>query len=131
TTDAGVVDPSSPRWGNNAVTLGGGTRVYGAQAWRFTPEDFAMAATYGVPGGSALADWPLTYDDMEPFYARAEREWGVSGAAGSPTTEGVRSSPFPMPPLPSTAPARILANGAQRLSWGTLPVPLLINSAPY
>jgi hypothetical protein len=37
------------------MTVGGGTRVYGAQAWRFTPEDFAMATTYGLPDGSGLA----------------------------------------------------------------------------
>ncbi len=61
-----------PRYGSNANTVGGGTRVYGAQAWRFVPEDFAMASTYGVPAGSALADWPIGYDELEPFYTRAE-----------------------------------------------------------
>lgn len=122
------VDATDPRWNNNAMTLGGGTRVYGAQAWRFTPQDFAMASTYGVPDGSALADWPLTYDDMEPYYVRAEYDLGVSGAPGSAHTEGPRSRPFPMPPLPMTRPATRLLDGAERLGWATLPVPLLINT---
>ncbi|WP_062210008.1 GMC family oxidoreductase [Demequina oxidasica] len=125
---AATVDATDPRWNNNAMTLGGGTRVYGAQAWRFTPQDFAMASTYGVPDGSALADWPVTYDDMEPYYTRAEYELGVSGAPGSAHTEGPRSRPFPMPPLPMTRPAELLRDGAARLGWATLPPPLLINS---
>ena len=66
--DAVVLPAWDPRYGSNADTFGGGTRVYGAQAWRFVPEDFAMATTYGVPDGSALADWPIGYDDLEPFY---------------------------------------------------------------
>ncbi|WP_061963323.1 GMC family oxidoreductase [Demequina aurantiaca] len=123
-----TVDATDPRWNNNAMTLGGGTRVYGAQAWRFAPQDFAMASTYGVPEGSALADWPVTYADMEPYYSRAEYDLGVSGAPGSARTEGARSRPFPMPPLPMTRPAERLRSGAERLGWATLPPPLLINS---
>jgi choline dehydrogenase-like flavoprotein len=42
-----VVMPGHPLWHNNAMTVGGGTRVYGAQAWRFCPEDFRMGSTYG------------------------------------------------------------------------------------
>ena len=84
--------PSDAGWSNNAMTAGGGTRVYGAQAWRFGPKDFAMASTYGVPTGSDLADWPFGYDALEPYYDRAEWEIGVSGDvtfgahAGGPTT---------------------------------------------
>ena len=59
--------PYEPGWANNAMTAGGGTRVYGAQAWRFEPRDLTMASTYGVPDGSALADWPIGYDDLEPL----------------------------------------------------------------
>ena len=69
-----------PRWGSNAYTYSGGTRVYGAQAWRFLPADFRMASTYGVPDGSALADWPIGYPDLEPYYSRAEWEIGVCGS---------------------------------------------------
>jgi len=57
-----VLAPTDPLWSNNAMTLGGGTRVYGAMAFRFCPDDFRMATTYGVPEGSSLADWPLSYD---------------------------------------------------------------------
>jgi choline dehydrogenase-like flavoprotein len=120
-----------PRWGSNANTLGGGTRVYGAQAWRYVPEDFAMASTYGVPEGSALADWPIGYADLEPYYSRAEWEIGVCGSTEGDSRLAHRSRPFPMPPMPLTGPALRLADGARALGLSTLPVPLAINSVPY
>jgi len=122
--------PPDGGWGNNAFTVGGGTRVYGAQAWRFVPRDFRMATTYGVPDGSALADWPISYDDLEPYYSLAEQRFGVSGGGTDPW-HGPRSIPLPMPPLPRTGPASALAAAADRLGWGTLDVPLLINSVDY
>lgn len=125
---ASVVLPPDGGWSNNAFTVGGGTRVYGAQAWRFVPRDFAMASTYGVPEGSALADWPITYADLAPYYTLAEQRFGVSGGGVDPWHEP-RS--LPMPPLPRTAPAERLAAAAERLGWGTLDVPLLINSVEY
>jgi choline dehydrogenase-like flavoprotein len=122
--------PPDGGWGNNAFTVGGGTRVYGAQAWRFVPRDFTMATTYGVPAGSALSDWPITYDDLEPYYSLAEQRFGVSGGGVDPWHEA-RSIPLPMPPLPRTGPAQRLADAADRLGWGTLSPPLLINSVDY
>jgi choline dehydrogenase-like flavoprotein len=89
-----------------------------------------MASTYGVPDDSALADWPISYDDLEPYYARAERELGVSGDVGG-TWSGRRSEPFPMPPLPSGAQRARLAAAAESLGMSTVHVPLLINSTPY
>lgn len=118
-------------WSNNAMTIGGGTRVYGAQAWRLAPEDFAMASTYGVPGGSALADWPIGYDDLEPFYARVETMLGVSGTTGHDPWEGPRSAPLAMGPLAPSPLTGLLAGAAERLGFGTQPVPLLVNSRPH
>jgi len=66
-------------YNNNAACVGGGTQSYGAMAWRFLPKDFRRKETYGVPPGSTLDDWPITYDDLEPFYQKAEEEVGVSG----------------------------------------------------
>jgi choline dehydrogenase-like flavoprotein len=122
--------PSDGGWSNNAFTVGGGTRVYGAQAWRFVPRDFTMASTYGVPEGSGLADWPITYADLEPYYSLAEQRFGVSGGGVDPW-QGSRSIPLPMPPMPRTGPAQRLVAAAERLGWGTLDVPLLINSVGY
>lgn len=126
-----VVPPTDPRWLNNAMTVGGGTRVYGAQAWRFSPEDFRMASTYGVPQGSALADWPITYEDLEPDYDRAEWELGVSGDPVGNVCAGPRRRGYPMPPVGPNGTVRVLEQGARTLGLNTSPVPLLINSVPY
>ena len=88
-----------PGWNSNAMTVGGGTRVYGAQGWRFFPDDFRMATRYGVPDGSALADWPITYDDLAPFYEQAEWEIGVAGDGARASRRVVAAArDYPMPP---------------------------------
>lgn len=125
-----VVRPHELDYHNNAACVGGGTRVYGAQAWRFHPNDFRMATKYGVPGGSSLADWPLSYDDLEPYYERAEWELGVAGESNG--EEGaLRKRDFPMPAVPPGPQTRALKSGAKKLDWTTTPVPLLINTMPY
>ena len=124
-----VLAPTDPLWSNNAMTLGGGTRVYGAMAFRFCPDDFRMATTYGVPEGSSLADWPLSYDDLAPYYDRAEWEIGVSGdPVGDPA--GPRARGYPMPPIRDNAALSraALSRGATALGLTTGPAPLLINS---
>ena len=85
---------------NNAACVGGGTLSYGAQAWRYMPQDFRMRSTYGAPPGSSLEDWPISYDDLEPFYEKAELEIGVSGDYSGTPFHGPRRRDLPMPPLP-------------------------------
>src|SRR5215469_5117380 len=97
----------------NAV---GGTSIhYWAQSWRLDPWDFQSRSEtirrYGasaIPRGSTLEDWPLRYEELEPYYDRVEQEIGVSGKAGNlqgkidpagNVFEGARSREYPMPPL--------------------------------
>ncbi len=77
-------DGDGDGYGLVAMTLGGGTRLWQGMSWRFYPEDFRMASTYGVPESSTLVDWPFGYDELAPYYDRVESELGVSGDAGSP-----------------------------------------------
>src|ERR1051325_514055 len=74
-----IVQPSQPGYQNNAACVGGGTLSYGAMAWRFMERDFRMRSIYGAPAHSTLEDWPISYDDLEPYYEKAEWEIGVSG----------------------------------------------------
>jgi len=126
-----IIAPHEGGYHNNAMTVGGGTRVYGAQAWRFLPEDFRMASIYGRPAESSLADWPISYDALAPYYQRAEREIGVSGPDVVQTRRGPRANGYPMPPVPETLGSKLLHAGAERLGWHANPAPLLINTTAY
>src|SRR5262249_7429639 len=126
-----VIRPHEDGYQNNAMAIGGGTRVFGAQAWRFLPADFAMASTYGAPAGSSLADWPIGYDELAPYYERAEWEIGVAGDSAASARIWPRAREFPMAPLPLSRQGAMLRRGAKALSWDTLDVPLLINTTPY
>jgi choline dehydrogenase-like flavoprotein len=126
-----ILRPHEHGYHNNAAVVGGGTRVFGAQAWRFMPQDFRMASLYGIPEGSSLADWPIEYDDLEPDYERAESEIGVAGDAAQHRFEGPRRKPFPMPATDDTLQRAILHAGAQRLGIPTQPVPMFINTVAF
>ena len=125
-----VVSADSEPWGLNAMAVGGGTRVWQGMAWRFMPEDFAMASTYGVPEGSTLGDWPFGYDELAPYYERAEWEIGVAGEEGPLTARTPRTRPYPMPPLPGGRFREVYGAAADRLGWGWGPIPMALNSVP-
>jgi len=125
-----VRDPHHAAWGNNAMAVGGGTRVWGAQAWRFAPADFRLASRYGVPDGSSLADWPFDYGALAPHYDWAERALGVAGEGGH-RHAGPRALDYPMPPHERDLQGRTLAAAAERLGWTARAVPLAINSRDY
>jgi gluconate 2-dehydrogenase alpha chain len=129
----------------NAV---GGTSIhYWAQSWRLKPWDFKTRSEtirrYGasaIPAGSTLEDWPLGYDDLEPFYDKVEYEIGVSGKAGNiqgrldPTGnvyEGPRQRDYPMPPLRGCDFSEHMAEVARKLGWKPFRAPAAINSQPY
>jgi choline dehydrogenase-like flavoprotein len=125
-----IVRPYQSAYQNNAACVGGGTRVYGGMAWRFLPQDFAMATQYGRPEGSSLADWPIGYDDLEPFYDQAEWEIGVAGDGAGNTAQGPRRRGYPLPPLAANPQADLLQAGAARLGLNTFRPPALINTVP-
>jgi choline dehydrogenase-like flavoprotein len=129
--EANVVLPSEGAYQNNAACVGGGTLSYGAMAWRFMPQDFRMRSTYGAPQGSSLEDWPIGYDDLEPFYDKAEYEIGVSGDESGNPFHGPRRRGLPMPPLPPNREFGILEPAAKRLGLHPFPIPMLRNSVPY
>ena len=57
-------------------------------AWRFMPEDFKMKSTYGHVEKSTLEDWPVSYEDLEPYYEKAEWEIGLETGATADTATG-------------------------------------------
>ena len=74
-----AVHPRAAFHGTLPAMVGGGSVFYGAMAWRFRPETFRLRSLPGAVPGANLEDWPLTYDDLEPYYEKAEYGLGVSG----------------------------------------------------
>ena len=73
--------------------VGGNTKFYGAALFRLRREDFGELRHHG---GVSPA-WPITYDELEPYYTRAERMYHVHGARGEDPTEPPASAPYPHP----------------------------------
>ncbi len=74
--------------------VGGLAMHWGAVTPRYSPDDFKLKSMHGV-----FEDWPISYDDLDPFYQEAEERMGVSGEQG-PAAMDPRGKPFPMPGLP-------------------------------
>ncbi len=111
--------------------VGGGTVHW--QGWlpRFTPNDFRLRTIAGDLKGASLADWPISYDELEPYYARVEWAFGVSGRAGANRFEGPRSVGYPCPPLPLSRYAEKFHQGCDALGWNAFPTPQAALSRPY
>ena len=128
---ARMVLPNEWDYNNVAACVGGGTLSYGAMAWRFMPEDFRMKSTYGALEGSTLEDWPIRYEELEPYYTRAEWEIGVSGEDQENPFAAARSKPYPMPAFPYNLEGQLLAKQTKAMGLHPFPIPMLRNSIPY
>jgi len=75
--------------------VGGNTKFYGAALFRLRQEDFGEIKHHG---GISPA-WPISYDELEPYYTAAERLYHVHGQRGEDPTEPPASAPYPHPPV--------------------------------
>lgn len=99
---------------------GGNSKFYGAVLLRYRAEDFRpLRHIEGVTPG-----WPIAYDDLEPWYSRAEAMFRVRGALGHDPTEPPHSAPYPFPPVPDEPDVAVLRKllAAQGLHVGPLPL---------
>lgn len=103
----------------------GGSMLLFAGAWpRMLPSDFRVRSLDGVAD-----DWPLTYEELCPYYERNDRHIGVSGLGGDPAYPP--GADPPLPPLPIGAGGLKVARAHDRLGWHWWPEPNAILSAPY
>jgi choline dehydrogenase-like flavoprotein len=108
----------------------GGTSVhFSANFWRFREIDFKEASVMGTLAGTGFADWPITYQDLEPYYTKVDWEVGVAGAPGP--FDPPRSRPYPMPPHPPKSTGVLLERGARKLGYKPFPAPMAIASKAY
>jgi choline dehydrogenase-like flavoprotein len=100
--------------------VGGNTKFYGAALFRFREQDFREVRHYG---GISPA-WPISYDDIEPYYTEAEWLYQVHGLRGSDPTEPPASKPFPHAPVTHERRMQELVDGMARAGCKPFPVPL-------
>jgi choline dehydrogenase-like flavoprotein len=114
-----------------ARLVGGSSNHYTANFWRFHEIDFHERSVYGSISGTAFADWPISYRELEPYYTKVEWEVGVSGLANASPFDPPRSKPYPMPPMPVKSSGVLMEAGARKLGLHPFPAPLAITSQPY
>ncbi len=109
--------------------VGGSSVHFTGNFWRFREIDFNERSVLGSLSGTNFADWPISYDELEPYYTKVDWEIGVSGAPGP--FDPPRSKPFPMPPIPVKSSGVLLERGAKKLGLHAQPAPLAILSQPF
>lgn len=114
-----------------ARLVGGSSNHYTANFWRFHEIDFHERSVYGGISGTGFADWPISYEELEPYYTKVEWEVGVSGLAYASPFDPPRTKPYPMPPLPVKSSGVLLERGARKLGYHPFPAPMAIASQPY
>lgn len=116
--------------------LGGSGVHWNGMNLRFFPYDFQIKTLTKERYGDKLSkdyllqDWGLTYDQLEPYYAKFEQIIGVSGEAKSPF-DGKRSTPYPLPPLIKTPILERFEEGAKKVGCHPYMIPAGIASAAY
>jgi choline dehydrogenase-like flavoprotein len=100
--------------------VGDNTKFYGAALFRLRREDFGEIKHYG---GMSPA-WPITYDELEPYYTKAEQLYQVHGLRGDDPTEPGASAPFPCPPVSHEPRIQHLSDDFVRLGLRPFHTPL-------
>jgi gluconate 2-dehydrogenase alpha chain len=140
-----------PRWRRNAGeptqeatfslgrmmnSVGGSVIHYGAWLRRFHPHHFKSRTqirerwgTEVLPADCQVADWPMTYEDLEPYYTLLEHSVGVAGDESNPFVR--RSVPLPMPPTRPFRLGEFFKDATARLGLHPHPVPVGMNTTPY
>lgn len=130
-----------------SLGTGGGSIHWGGACWRFRESEFRMKSTIvdrlgaeALPENHTLVDWPIGYQDLEPYYDKVEWELGISGRAsnvrGEIRTDGnpweaPRSRDYPMPPLRAGAADQRFAEACQRLGYHPFRSAAAIASVPF
>jgi len=107
-------------------------RLVGGTTWhwlgttlRLVPDDFKLRSRFGVG-----VDWPISYDDLEPWYCEAERELGVAGDPNA-DLQAMRSQPYPLPPIPLSYADQRAAAALASTPYKAVATPQARNSERY
>lgn len=122
-------------FGQLGAAVGGTTLHYNAKFPRFWKHDFTTLSELGPVAGAQVADWPIGYDDLEPFYDEVEARVGVQGDRSAMPARTREQSPrrrdFAMRPNPIPYAAELLRQGAERVGMTAYPQPAAVNSKAF
>lgn len=104
--------------------LGGSALHFQGEAHRLSPVAFKMKSRFGV-----AADWPVSYEDIEPYYTAAEKIVGVAGSDNDKTRP--RSAPYPMPAHELSYSSKVIKESCDKLGYKLKANSVAILSRPY
>jgi gluconate 2-dehydrogenase alpha chain len=117
-------------------SVGGSIIHYGGWLRRFHPHHFKMLShlkdRWGLsvlPPGCTLTDWPVSYEELEPYYTLLEHEIGIAGDESNPFIK--RSKPLPMPPMRPFRLGELYRQATERIGLHPHPVAAGVNTVPY
>ena len=108
--------------------VGGGTVHMGGYFFRMRPDDLRLRTLHGAPPDSSLADWPLAYAELAPYYEEVERMIGVAGDA---TTLPSPQPAFPLGPMAQHPIASVIDAACKRVNLRTFQTPRAILTGGY
>jgi choline dehydrogenase-like flavoprotein len=125
-------EKAAPGTHSYGCVVGGGTVTYGGSSWRHLPYEFKEASyDQTIPSGTGMADWPITYEELEPYYTQAEWEMGISGLRVNSPFVAPMSKEYPVPPVPLKSSGALFNTAAAKLGLTVVPGPLAIITKPY
>lgn len=118
--------------------VGGSGEHWSGIAYRYHPDCFELLTRtrekYGaarMPADHAIEDWGITYQELEPYYVRAERLMGISGQAGAHPFEPPRTTAYPTPPMKTPYLAAMFRDASRKLGYHPYPLPAATTSVAY
>jgi len=115
----------------NGSLVGGSSNFMSGYFHRLKPADFRLRSEFGPIGGANVTDWPISYDELEPYYAKVEQVVGVSGKVVPHKHLEPRSTPdFPYPPLAVNKVSELIDKACAQLGYVSLPTARAIISRP-
>ncbi|MDH5445437.1 MAG: GMC family oxidoreductase [Gammaproteobacteria bacterium] len=116
-------------WNGNCV--GGSSNFMSGFFYRMKPEDFRLLSEFGPIKGANVVDWPISYDELEPYYTKVESEVGVSGSVMShPFAEPRSTKDFPYSPTSEHPVTKLIDKTCQQMKLHSLRTPRAILSKP-
>lgn len=116
-------------WNGNVV--GGSSNFMSGFFYRLKPKDFRLLSEFGPIEGANIADWPISYEDLEPYYTKAETEIGISGRIKQHKFQEPRSTKdFPYPPTSEHPIVNHIDKACEQLGYTSLQTPRAILSQP-